>query len=38
MRAYLDDKDYLDSPSARLITGQTIRSGTGMFDLFSIPE
>ncbi|KAI6228249.1 DNA-directed RNA polymerase subunit [Aphelenchoides besseyi] len=27
------DFDHLDSPSARLITGQTIRSGTGAFDL-----
>ncbi|KAI6183947.1 DNA-directed RNA polymerase subunit [Aphelenchoides bicaudatus] len=28
-----DDIDYLDSPSARLVTGQTVQSGTGYFDL-----
>jgi len=33
-----DDKDYLDSPSARLVTGQTIRSGTGYFDLLLSDE
>ncbi|KAI6242657.1 DNA-directed RNA polymerase subunit [Aphelenchoides fujianensis] len=31
------DEDFLDSPSARLVTGQTIRSGTGAFDLMPDP-
>ena len=29
------DPDHLDSPSARLVTGQTLRSGTGSFDLLA---
>jgi hypothetical protein len=35
---FSDDTDYLDSPSARLVTGQTIRSGTGFFDLVLSPD